>query len=304
MGADATPVPETGQIGVRDEGGVFALDLHGASGQAETVAQRKGSFLKYLALGLVGLAAVGGLYVWLSNEPPPVGKEGPAAQRLAEKFMAAARMDRWPDTGAITWNFAGRRTHLWDRQRGFAQVKWEGHDVLLRLQDQTGEARNAEGKKLADQEAQKALRTAYEAHINDAFWLNPFASFQSEGVRFATVVVDGEDTEGLLVSYPYGGVTPKDQYLWLPGPDGLPKAFKMWVQIVPVGGMSFTWEDFRPVETGVLISRRHSGPKDFEITAVRAARSLAELLDGPDPFEPLVSTGPASGPARGPASAP
>lgn len=265
------------------------------------MAQKNGSLLKYFLLGIVVMivVAAGIGYLWLAPKSAPEGTEGPAAQQMAQAFMDAARMDRWPATGAITWNFGGRRTHLWDRQRGFAQVKWEGHDVLLRLADQSGIARNAKLEKLPEIEAKKALRDAYEAHINDAFWLNPFDSFQSPGVKFATAVVDDETGEGLLVSYPTGGVTPGDRYLWIPGPDGLPKAFRMWVQIVPVGGVEFTWEDFRPIETGVLISRRHAGLRSFEITDVRAASDLAELVGGADPFEALESAGPASQPSGG-----
>lgn len=256
------------------------------------------SLLKYLGIGILIALAIGVAYVWMSAKPVPKGQPGPEAQRLAQTFKDAAKMVQWPNTGAITWNFAGRRTHLWDRTRGYAQVKWEGRDVLLRLGDQTGVARTADLEPLANAEAEKALQTAYEAHINDAFWLNPFASFDSEGVQFETAEIDGQSDKGLLVTYPTGGVTPGDKYLWIPGPDGLPTAFRMWVQILPVGGLEFSWEDYEPVETGVLISRRHAGPKSFEMTDVRAAPTLSALVDGADPFEPLTSGGPASAPSH------
>ena len=260
--------------------------------------------LKIVAIGAVlamVILAGGALYVWWSSFPPE-GKTGPAAQKMARAFMDAVKMDRWPETGAITWKFAGRNTHVWDRRRGYARVQWKNYDVLLRLVDQSGIARDASQVPLPADESAEILKDAYKWHINDSFWLNPFASFESEGVQFATVDLPKEKTEGLLVTYPTGGVTPGDKYLWLPGQDGLPRAFQMWVQVVKVGGLEFSWEDFQPIETGVLISRHHAGVKDLEITDVHAASTLAQLIDGPDPFAPPETSEPSGSPRPQPSS--
>ena len=125
------------------------------------------------------------------------------------------------------------------------------------------------------------------AWVNDAFWLNPLAKLRDEGVSLAVVDDDGE--ESLLVSYASGGLTPGDAYLWRVGPDGTPTAWKLWVSILPIGGVETSWEGWVTLDTGARISTRHAGPLGLtlELTDVEGATTLDALVDGPDPFAPL-----------------
>ena len=92
-----------------------------------------------------------------------------------------------------------------------------------------------------------------------------------------------------MVSYASGGLTPGDAYVWIVGPDGRPRSWKMWVSIIPIGGVEVSWDGWRELATGAWISTAHHGPLGLtlELGDVRGAETLEALVDGPDPFSPL-----------------
>jgi len=244
--------------------------------------------------GLLGAAIVltviaGALLVTavVVHEPRPSGVEGPEADALASRIEEAVDLDAWARTGAVRWTFAGRNRHLWDRQRELAQVHWGETVVLLRLSDRTGRVYDG-GHEVRGEDAREALEGAYSKWVNDSFWLNPITQFRGDGVSRSTVPLD-EGGPGLLIAYSAGGLTPGDAYLWVPGEDGLPTAWRMWVSIIPVGGLEASWTDWQTLSTGVRISTRHAGPLGItvELTDVDGAETLDALVEGPDPFAPL-----------------
>lgn len=91
-------------------------------------------------------------------------------------------------------------------------------------------------------------------------------------------------------------MTPGDAYLWRIGADDLPTSWKMWVKIIPIGGLAFSWENWIILSTGVKIATLHrNGPIRLQLTEVAAAPALAKLEPGEDPFAPLVRHMPAAG---------
>lgn len=238
---------------------------------------------------LVVLLLVGGVGAWLysRNEPRPVGVAGPAADELARRMERAVNIEAWGRTGAVRWRFGGNNSHLWDRQRGLSEVRWGDERVLLRLADRSGLAFHA-GLPLSAGDAQRYIDKAYRYFINDSFWLNPVAKLFDPGVVRERVEMEGGPA--LLVRYTSGGLTPGDAYLWLLGEDGLPRAWKMWVKIIPVGGVEASWERWQTLSTGAKISTMHKvGPRILALTDVEGAGSLSELTDGEDPFAPLFA---------------
>ena len=109
-----------------------------------------------------------------------------------------------------------------------------------------------------------------------------------EGVERSLVELeDGRDA--LLVSYTSGGVTPGDAFLWIPGPDGMPAAWRMWAQVIPVGGIEVTWEGWKELSTGAKVSTEHEGWGRLMtfITDVEGAENLEALGVDAELFEPL-----------------
>lgn len=254
--------------------------------------------LGLLLVGVVGL----GIAAIVLDEPRPQGESGPEADALARRVMAAANVEAWGGVRAIKWTFGGRRDHLWDRSRGLVRVRQEDTEALLDLSSERAHVVRA-GQALTGASAEEAQKKAYEAWVNDSFWLNPIPKFFDEGVTRSVVDLDG--AKALMISFSEGGVTPGDAYVFRIGEDGLPTAWRMWVGIIPTGGLVATWEDWITLPGGAKVSTRHEGLAKLELTDVQTASTAAGLAGGADPFAPLLeaAAAPASQPAV-PASRP
>ena len=225
-----------------------------------------------------------GAFFWM-DEAMPEGKEGPEADALAEKMQAAVNHEAWLNTGAVKWTFKNRHHFIWDRHRQYAKVEWKKYMVLLRIKEKTGLAFE-NGNQVEGEDADQLVNTAWQFWVNDAFWLNPIAkAFDPGTTRELVELKDGK--QGVMVKYSSGGVTPGDSYLWLLNDDGTPYAWKMWVSIIPIGGLEFSWDDWITLPTGAKVSTFHKGSLlNVELTDIDAAATLAELVET-DPFVDL-----------------
>lgn len=261
--------------------------------------------IKWMARILVLLLVVLLALYLILNEGRPQGQAGPEAEALAARMEAAVKLEAWNKTGAVRWVFAGRNGHLWDRRRQLARVEWGATRALIDLNSGAGRAW-VEGREASGEEQAGLLAKAKSHWINDSFWLNPVAKLRDDGVSRSLVSL--EDGSGLLVTYGAGGKTPGDAYLWIVDDAGLPKAWKMWTKIIPIGGVGSSWEDWIDLKTGARVATRHKlGPLTVALTEVAGAATLAELEPGEDPFAPLferasAAAAPASRPASRPAA--
>ncbi|MGE0790315.1 MAG: hypothetical protein AB7S26_31860 [Sandaracinaceae bacterium] len=249
---------------------------------------RRARIVRGLFVALLGLVALLGIGLAIVHEPrPETGRTGEAADALARRIEAAVDVRAWEHTGAVRWTFAGQNRHLWDRERGFDRVEWGENVVLLRVDERTGRA-YVSGREVEGAEADALIEDAYARFINDSFWLNPLAKLRDDGVTLSVVDVDGGE-EALLVSYASGGLTPGDAYLFRVGEDGTPTAWRLWVSVIPIGGLEIGWDGWITLATGARVSTRHPAILGLalEMTDVRGEARLNDLIEGPDPFDPL-----------------
>lgn len=188
------------------------------------------------------------------NQKLPEGTPGPEADQLAMKMMQSLNYDAWQTTSEISWTFKGMHSYRWNKLENIVNVKWADHEVILNPEDKSGIVQN--GENYSSQEIEELINTSWDYFNNDSFWLYaPFKAFDPGTERSIVQLKDGR--QGLKVTYTSGGSTPGDSYVWILDESGRPTSVKMWVSILPLGGMEFTWENYKTLESGAMIAQDH-----------------------------------------------
>ena len=244
-------------------------------------------FLKWFGLGAGGLLLVGLIVAWIMDEPEPPSNPSPEADALARRMLRAINHDAWDTTRWVGWTFAGAHHYHWDKERHWVQVAWNDYRVLLDTKASEGVVYEKE-EVLEGEEARKLIRQAEGYFNNDSFWLNAPAKAFDPGTERSIVTLDGQQL-GLMVSYQTGGTTPGDRYVWVLNEQGLPRSWKMWVSIIPIGGVSAIWEEWTELSTGARVATQHRlGPVTLRLTDVRGGQRWDALDLASDPFEAFV----------------
>lgn len=229
--------------------------------------------LLYIILAIALL--IGGAILVLS-EKKPESTPSEKGNLLAKEMQMALNKDGWDSLRYLQWTFVGRHDYLFDKQNNYARVKAGDNVVLMDLDQQTGKAYDGEVE-LKGEAKDKAIQKAWSNWCNDSFWMfAPYKVFDPNTTRSVVPVEEG--THGLMVQYNGGGVTPGDSYLWILDDQHMPIAYKMWVEISPVGGSYATWEDWSTMPSGAKLATKHKiGPITLEMTNVKEGNTLAEL---------------------------
>ena len=243
--------------------------------------------LKWIGIIFGGLILLLGISLWIIHEPKPEGIEGAEAEELAKKMLSAINQPAWDTTGVVQWTFRGTNSYLWDRKRDLVEVKWENFRALL--DTDTGKGRVWENQAELEGEVKtKMLQKAIALFYNDSFWLNAPAKVFDGGTTQSIVTTD-DGKKSLMVHYSSGGVTPGDSYLWNLDESGLPISYKMWVSIIPIGGLEFSWSDWTSLETGAKIATMHHQKYlDIPITDLKGLANLEDMGFDNDPFSPIL----------------
>jgi len=186
------------------------------------------------------------LYCFAKNESLPSGTPGKEAEELAEKMMSAINKRAFDHTEILEWSFKGKHHYVWKKQQGLVDVSWDSISVIVNLNDYS--------KSIGT--SSELIETAINFFNNDSFWLiAPYKVFD-DGVERSIVKVNNKDA--LLIKYTSGGTTPGDSYLWILDENYVPVSFKMWTQIIPIGGVSATWNDFITSGSGIKLPTSHT----------------------------------------------
>lgn len=211
-------------------------------------------FLRIASLIFLGLILVLFIFYLMKNESLPEGESGPEADEMAMKMMEALNYEAWQNTHFISWTFKGIHSYEWDRTSNMVTVKWDDHEVILDPANKRGIIQDKSAYN--DQEREELINTSWDYFNNDSFWLcAPFKAFDPGTERSIVTLKDGR--KGLKVTYTSGGSTPGDSYVWILNENYIPTSVKMWVSILPLGGMEFTWENYTQLESGALIAQDH-----------------------------------------------
>ncbi|MEM7105769.1 MAG: hypothetical protein AAF502_21705 [Bacteroidota bacterium] len=239
--------------------------------------------LKWIGIALLLIIVILVILGLIAHEKRPVANPSSEADALAEEMMQAVNKAAWDTTHVLMWDFAGLHQFLWDKKRHLAKVSWGEKEVFVNPVTKEGVAFDR-GQKVAGEIRDKLVVKAWQYFLNDAFWLNPVVKAFDPGTE-RSIVTTKDGREGLMVHYSSGGVTPGDSYVWILDENKRPEAWKMWVKIVPIGGVESTWENWITLETGALVSTLHGSPIfDLELTNVKGATDFESLGIEGDPF--------------------
>ena len=243
--------------------------------------------LKYILYFLAFLVVIGIIGFLAINESEPAGSNPEEAERLADKMMAAVNKPAWDTTHYIQWTFKGVHDFIWDKQRNFTKVNWENNEVLLNLNSVKGLAFQ-DGNQVSGADADALVQAAWKHFCNDSFWLNAVVKAKDPGTERSIVQLE-DGSKALKVKYSQGGVTPGDVYLWMLDETGRPTSWKMWVEIIPFGGLEFSWEKWTTLSTGAEIATFHkSWLLDLDIGNLKAGTNKEAIGLKEDIFAGLV----------------
>lgn len=212
---------------------------------------------KTLALLIVLIVVFCSGIFLLYNESMPEGEISEEANILALKMLQAVNNEAYKNTRFLEWTFKGRNHYLWDKEEGLVTVSWKDYVVHLDLLEAKNNTVLRNGEQLHDSKKAELINKATAYFNNDSFWLvAPHKVFDAGTERRLVTLENGE--KALLVTYTTGGNTPGDSYLWLLDDSGLPRAYKMWVSIIPIGGLEAKWTKWKTMESGALLPTEHS----------------------------------------------
>ncbi|MEQ8807825.1 MAG: hypothetical protein RIE59_02055 [Imperialibacter sp.] len=224
--------------------------------------------LKFTGIVLLSLLLPGAGVIWIASDPLPEGEKGPEAEALANKMLMSMNYEAYQQIKILSWTFAGRHHYVWDKQENTVTVHWD--DVEVEFSPDTFDGSAIEkGKPFDGDELHDAIQTAWTYFANDSFWL--VAPFKARDPGTERRLVETADGPALLVTYTSGGVTPGDSYLWLLDENFKPRAWKLWVKIIPIGGVEISWENWQNYEGAWLASSRNAGFYKMEITDIQVS---------------------------------
>ncbi|PQJ77671.1 hypothetical protein [Polaribacter porphyrae] len=210
-------------------------------------------FLKITGAILVLIIGFLVVYYLMNNETLPEGKKGKEADALAIKMFNAINHEAFENAEVLEWSFRNAHFYKWNKQKNTVIVSWDENKVILNTKDKTKSEVFVNDKKVENKEI---LQKATDYFNNDSFWLvAPYKIFDT-GTERSIVKHEGKDA--LLITYTSGGSTPGDSYLWILDDNYFPTVFKMWTSIIPIGGVSGSWSNWKTTEAGIKLPTKHT----------------------------------------------
>lgn len=188
----------------------------------------------------------------VASKQIPEGRDPQKADELALKVMNSLGKPSWDSTRVVEWDMFGH-AYKWYKLQDSVIVKWGKYTAFVNLNSSSGKVLK-EGELIQKNEQDK-IEKAINYFNNDSFWLCAHYKMMDPGtIRELVDLKEGKT--GLKVSYNSGGTTPGDTYLWILE-NNKPVAWKMWVSIIPFGGVKAKWSDWETTSTGAQIALKH-----------------------------------------------
>ena len=210
--------------------------------------------VKFLGIALLTMVLFFFIFYLIKNEKLPEGIASAEADQMAMDMMTVLNKAAWDTTTIVSWTFRGNHHYRWNKEMDWVNAIWDDYEVILEPSKKDGSI--VGHIDYSDEERAQILKTAWDNFNNDSFWLSaPFKAFDPGTQRSIVTCKDGR--QGLMVTYTSGGSTPGDSYVWILDENNRPTSVKMWVSILPIGGIEFSWENYQRLGSGALVAQDH-----------------------------------------------
>lgn len=226
-------------------------------------------FIKIAAL-LLGIAAILFLSLFLIyNSPLPQGEMGKKADTLALNISKNLGYEAFQKTNFLSWEVRNY-SYLWDRKQKKVTIKWN-HNHLIFYPNTPNNSLVITPKNCSKQQRLQLISTAQKKFNNDSFWLIAPFKFFDPNVERRYIPATKHESESLLITYMSGGTTPGDSYQWFVNDNYRPTYYKMWVKIIPIGGLPANWSHWKKTKTGAVVAHKKTilGVIPFPMTAIK-----------------------------------
>ena len=209
-------------------------------------------FFKFIIIILLLFFSAICFFYYANNETLPKGKLGIEADTLATKMLEALNYDAYENLEILEWSFRKKHFYKWNKKEHIVAVSWDNNKVILHTKEIEKSEVFINDQKIENKEI---LFQARDFFNNDSFWLvAPYKIFDLGTERR---IVNYENKDALLITYRSGGSTPGDSYLWILDKKYVPVSYKMWTSIIPIGGVSATWSEWKNTEAGIKLPTQH-----------------------------------------------
>ena len=122
----------------------------------------------------------------------------------------------WDDVRYISWDFFGRRLHVWDKHSGNIRIEEGGNVTLMNIHSKRGRVWQG-GEEMTEADSLgKLLERGYRVWINDSYWLLMPYKLKDSGVTLKylgeRVLENGNPADVLQLTFENVGVTPQNKY--------------------------------------------------------------------------------------------
>src|SRR5579863_574301 len=175
------------------------------------------------------------------------------------------------------------RSHLWDKMTGRYRLEEKTKDgklrvVLFNINDRHGET-YVDGKKVEGAAGAKAVKDAYEAFINDMYWLAMPWKWLDQGVNLKYMgpkTRDNESGEVVRLTFDHVGLTPGDRYdAFVSSQSHLMTHWDFKLQDGNAGSFDWQYTD----TGGIKLAKNHTGDKvSIDMGDVRVLDKVDEAV--------------------------
>jgi hypothetical protein len=203
--------------------------------------------------------------------PAPSAARSPAGADLADRVLEAlGGRGAWEQTRYLSWNFMGKRKHLWDKSNGNLRLEFGDNLCLVNLGTKEGRVFE-KGVEVTDAAAKKAaIEKTCSAFINDSYWMFMPYKLRDPGVHLSEVgerkTKEGKDANVLELTFENVGETPRNRYhVYVGKESGLVEQWDYFQdRDDPEPKMSMPWKGWKRFGK-ILLCTDHGDGNDWSI---------------------------------------